>query len=657
MAIFAFYNLSMRIVFSALLVLCSFFAFSQEPVKEKPKKSLVKTAEERAKALARKAPITSYRIITLERDTTYVDTSLTIKKEYEYNYLRKDIFGLLPFANEGQTYNVLDYGVHTFSPYPEFGYKAKHFNYLEVQDIKYYSVATPITELYFKTVMEQGQNVDALVTLNTSERFNLSVAYKGLRSLGKYINQLTSAGNFRFTSSYNTKNKRYYAKAHFTSQDFLNGENGGITNTENFEGDDADFKQRARLEVYLKDAKSFMRGKRVFLDHSFRINGTAGANNLYVTHQFNYENKFFEFNQATVTSSVRGTALNRFGASYVTSGINDQTKYNRMYNKVGAVYENTSLGKFQFYVDDYKYNYYYNTVFILADQTVPSSLRDEINSFGAQYEYQKKRWNGRFLYSNSITNQSLTNIDANLTFKVNERNKISFEYQNMNKLPDHVYELHQSSYLSYNWFNEFKNEKINNIKVNAETQWADVSVQAAVFNNFLYFSDDNPDQDVQQVSPKQYGGTINYLSVKAHKEIKYWKLGLDNTFLYQKVDQSDAILNVPEFVTRNTLYYSDYYFKRALYMQAGVIFNYFTKYKANDYNPVVGELFVQDIKEIGDYANFDFFVNMRIRQTRIFVKAEHFNSGFGWRNTYYSAPNYPYRDFLIRFGLVWTFFQ
>jgi hypothetical protein len=227
----------------------------------------------------------------------------------------------------------------------------------------------------------------------------------------------------------------------------------------------------------------------------------------------------------------------------------------------------------------------------------------------------------------------------------------------MNKLPDHVYELHQSSYLSYNWFNDFKNEKINNIRVNAETQWADVSVQASVFNSFLYFSDDNPDQDVQLVSPKQYGGTINYLSAKAHKEIKFWKLGLDNTFLYQKVDQSDAILNVPEFVTRNTLYYSDYYFKRALYMQAGVIFNYFTKYKADDYNPVVAELFVQDTKEIGDYANFDFFVNARIRQTRIFVKAEHFNSGFGERSTYYSAPNYPYRDFLIRFGLVWTFFQ
>ena len=125
-----------------------------------------------------KATYDQYRFISLQKDTTYVDTSLTIKKEYEYNYLRKDIFGLLPFANEGQTYTVLDFGTKKFSSLPDIGFSGKHFNYLEVDDINYYSVATPVTELYFKTVMEQGQSLDAFITVNTSERFNMSVAFK-----------------------------------------------------------------------------------------------------------------------------------------------------------------------------------------------------------------------------------------------------------------------------------------------------------------------------------------------------------------------------------------------------------------------------------------------------------------------------------------------
>ena len=58
-----------------------------------------------------KATISQYRIITLERDTTFVDTSLTIQSEYKYNLLRKDNFGLLSFSNEGQTYNTLDFGL------------------------------------------------------------------------------------------------------------------------------------------------------------------------------------------------------------------------------------------------------------------------------------------------------------------------------------------------------------------------------------------------------------------------------------------------------------------------------------------------------------------------------------------------------------------
>ncbi|TDP58379.1 putative beta-barrel porin [Flavobacterium dankookense] len=597
-----------------------------------------------------------YRIITLQKDTTYVDTSLTIKKEYEYNYLRKDIFGLLPFANEGQTYTALDYGYKKQFSFPEIGFSGKHFNYMQVNDINYYSVATPITELYFKTVMQQGQSVDALIAVNTSERFNMSVAFKGLRSLGKYINQLSSTGNFRFTTSYNTLNKRYFLNFHFTGQDFLNGENGGITTIEDFEGENPDFDNRARLEVYLTDAKSFMKGKRYFLDHNFRINSKAASNNLFITHQFNYETKFFEYNQRTVPSTIGTTRINRFGDSYLTAGINDHTRYNRMYNKVGAIYENTTLGKFQFFAEDFRYNYFYNKILILDSGIVPSKLSDEINTVGGQYEYRKNKWNGIFQYSNSISNQPMTNLDAQLTYKLNEKNEFHFQYQMLNKIPDHIYNLYQSSYVQYNWANDFNNEKINNLQATAKTQWFDATLKISSINDYLYFSNAATNPLQQIISPKQYDKTINYLSIKASREFKWWKLALDNTILYQQVDQKDDILNVPQITTRNSLYFTNFFFKKALFLQTGFTLNYFTKYYMNDYNPVVTEAFVQTDRKIGDFPMLDFFVNARIRQTRIFLKAEHFNTLFS-PNKYYTAPNYPYRDFMVRFGLIWTFFQ
>lgn len=218
------------------------------------------------------ATIDLYRFISLDQDTTYIDTSLTIQKEYSHNYLRRDTFGLLPMTNDGQSYNTLQYNSATNSMFPQFGFKAKHFNFIEAHQVRYASVATPVTELYFKSTQSRGQSVDSYLTLNTSPNLNFSIAYRGLRSQGKYINQLASTGNFRFTMSYNTKNLRYFNKFHFTQQDILNQENGGITNLNDFESENIDFNNRQRLEVFLTDAKSLLKGNRIFVDHSFRIN-------------------------------------------------------------------------------------------------------------------------------------------------------------------------------------------------------------------------------------------------------------------------------------------------------------------------------------------------------------------------------------------------
>jgi len=655
----------MRIFFFLYLLVVPTLLFSQE--KNTSKNSLDMNTKYSSitdtikKKKAKIATIDQYQIITLEHDTTYVDTSLTIKGAYKQNNLRKDDFGLLSFANIGQTYNTLQYSLTSFSPYPEIGFNGKHFNYMQADQINYYSAATPLTELFFNTTINKGQNVDSFITLNTSKNLNFSIAYRGLRSEGDYINQLVSAGNFRLTTSYATTDRRYAINAHYTYQDVLNEENGGITTPADFESDNPDYKNRQRLQVYLTDAESFLKGRRLFFDHAFRINPTEGNNNLYVTHQFNYENKFFEYNQATVLSAVGTRSVKRFGESYVTSGINDQTHYERLYNKVGVAYENSLLGKFNFFVDDYRSNYKYGRVLVnTAGVVIPDNLYLQINNVGGQFEYQKNKWNGRFLYSRSITDQSLSDLDAKLKYDFNDKIQFDFRYRNINKLPNNNYNLYQSSYVQYNWSNNFKNEKINSLSAAVSTPWLNAEVQYTVLNDHLYFADVSTAAQVavntQIINPAQYGNSINYLEIKASREFKFGPFALDNTLLYQKVDQSDLILNVPDFVTRNTFYYSGHFFKKALFMQTGIVFNYFTKYYGNGYNPVVGEFYVQKEKEIGGYPLFDVFLNARIRQTRFYVKAEHINALFS-KSDYYSAPNNPYRDFVIRFGLVWNFFQ
>ena len=43
---------------------------------------------------------TDYKIISFHKDTTVIDTTLTLNKDFKFNYLRKDNFELIAFHNQ-----------------------------------------------------------------------------------------------------------------------------------------------------------------------------------------------------------------------------------------------------------------------------------------------------------------------------------------------------------------------------------------------------------------------------------------------------------------------------------------------------------------------------------------------------------------------------
>lgn len=194
----------------------------------------------------KKPPISLYKFISHQRDTTYLDTTLTIQKSYKFNYLRSDTFELLPFSNVGQTYNALAINTTSKRLTPLFAAQSHHYNYKEITDVSYFNVPTPLTEIYFKTAFEQGQQLNAFFTINTSKQFNFSLAYQGVRSLGNYQQSLTSTGNLLITSNYFSKNNRYNVRFHVASHDILNRENGGLTDNSIalFTNDDPEFSDR-----------------------------------------------------------------------------------------------------------------------------------------------------------------------------------------------------------------------------------------------------------------------------------------------------------------------------------------------------------------------------------------------------------------------------
>ena len=598
------------------------------------------------------AKITDYLIISHENDTTYLDTTLTIQKEYKFNYLRKDNFGLIPFSNLGQTYNSLTFNFENTNLMPTFGARARHFNYMEIEDINYYRVPTPLTELVFKSAFEQGQLADSFFTVNTSPQLNFSIAYKGLRSLGKYQHLLTSTGNFRFTSNYQTKNKRYLVKAHIVTQDLMNQENGGLqeNSTENFENGDPEFLDRSILEVNFENAESMLRGKRLYLDHQYSIvrkKDSLSKNKLNIGHIISFEDKYFQYDQSNA-------ATNYFGDAFKRSKLKDRATLENFYNQLNLNYSNDIIGDLQFNISSNNYNYGYDKVVVLNGNTITNRLKGDILSAGGKYHKQFKNFELQGELGVNVSGDFDGNfLKAHASFNLNEDLSATASVNHSSKMPNYNTLLYQSDYINYNWQNSFNNIETQQLAFQLKSKkLANIAVDYTTINDYAYFATDGL---TNQVKAFQNNKSITYLRVKLEKELKYNKFALNNTVLYQNVQDENSVFNVPQLTTRNTLYYSSHLFKKAMYLQTGVTFNYFTKYYMDAYNPLLAEFYVQNEKEYGDYPRLDFFINAKIRQTRIFLKAEHFNSAFTGYN-YYAAPNNPYRDFSIRFGVVWDFF-
>jgi hypothetical protein len=602
------------------------------------------------------AKITQYQIFNLKKDTTIVDTSLTIKDQYQYNYLRKDIFGLLPFLNEGQTYQTLQYGLQENSAFPTLGFTTKRFNYKTENDVKYYKVATPYTDLYYKTMMEQGQNVQTLITVNTAPNFNFSIFYNGLRSLGHYLNQLSSTGNFIFTTSYNTKNNKYNLNAHFASQDISNQENGGIINPENFISNDVNYTERDRISVFHENATSKIDGQRYYINHSYRLNKKDTLNNLKITHIFNYETQKYNYTQTSVYTDLgNNNFVSQYGEPMANSNIADESNYFKFQNKLGIAWTNKKLGNFEAFTGLFQYQHKYNRIIVNETKIIPNKIEDKIYTIGGKYNYYQPKIKGYLQYESAISNQGLLQIEAFLEYKHNDKIFINAKAQQINKLPNHTANLFQSSWLNYNWSNNFDNEKITQLQSNIQTPWVAIDFQYTLLNDYIYYANTATTANQIITLPKQYDKTIQYLSIKLNKDLSYKKFGIDNTVLFQTVAQDNNILNVPQLTARSTLYYNDKWFKKAMQVQVGIEANYFSEYYANGFNPLIQEFYVQEQTKIGNFPMLNLYLNARVKTARIYLHADQINTFFTQSN-YFSAPNYPYRDFMIRFGLEWNFF-
>ena len=645
-----------------------------------------------------KVGINDYKIMFMDGSEKDVDTSLSIEGEYTFNFLRKDYFEYLTFPNMGEGFNKMGYDFHSQPFTPQMGFRVKHFGYFEKEDIAYYEVPSPYTELFFKSTFQQGQNLDATLAINTSPKFNIAVSFKGFRSLGKYLASLSRARQFRLSSQYQTYNQRYRMRLHQTTQTLENQVNGGLTNDSDYFFKNAPnylsvdesgnpildengneqivfydgFLDRNRLGTHIK-ADNVLSGKRYFMEHRYQLFPIKKDSTVYemsVGLRTSLENKTYQYKQDKPGKY--------FNETYENTVVVDSTMFNTIENNLFLSFKDKTLG--QFNLDLYHHNWNYSIGPNEYEKDTVLSNEIKANQIVVQARWEKEIFG---FSSKAMVYKSLKNEYATQALRVNlSRNIIkdiilgaSYNYRSQ-PLNFNFY-LTQSDFREYNWENsslENQNFKTQSIFL-SHPKWGSIKADWTSINNYTFFNNKTPLLQLNKrfiLEVLQTDKKIHYLKVRLDNRFDFGNFSWVNNLQYQKVNQEEnteellsgpLALNVPKWLIRSTFMLTSSIFNKALFFQSGFTFVFFTDYYADQYNPILAEFVTQNNTKIGEYPRVDFFFNSKIKSSRIYLKLENISSpiehliNIDTQYDYYSAPFVPYRDFSIRFGLIWNFFE
>jgi hypothetical protein len=172
----------------------------------------------------------------------------------------------------------------------------------------------------------------------------------------------------------------------------------------------------------------------------------------------------------------------------------------------------------------------------------------------------------------------------------------------------------------------------------------------ASINNLKYFT------GAPTISVNE-SGKLNYASLRWRQKIHLFSLTYLHDIIFQ-YSGNQAALPVPQYLYHGSFMYDEFWFNKALHIQFGISLDYFSKYYAPGFMPSLNVFYSQMEKQIGNYPQFDAFLNMQIQRVRLFFMSEHFNQDLpGFSTAGYSSLHYPLARRAFRFGISWSFYN
>ncbi len=584
-----------------------------------------------------------------------------------------------PVLFEPNTNPGWDPGFHSFDIYR-----------YTLANTRFFQTTRPFTSLNYYQSTGKEQVIKVLHTQNIKPNWNAAVEYRLISNPGIFQNQNVKHKNYRFSTSYQGRRKRYAATLVIFGNDLVSAENGGITDPALLA--DPNRKRRIAIPVNLGNnstsslalfsskisagnrysdmefllRQSYDLGKK----DSLKINDSTMEYLFYpklrIQHTINYIKSSFQFvdelpdfetgrgDSAFFSDfynlKIRPNASNLFFRDewkYISNDFSlkqfPDTKNQKQFLEAGIRLEN--------------YKGWFTRVdiptTIITIYPKPPTILSYFNAVlhgNYRNKTRNQKWdaalNGELYVAGFFAGEF--HLSASLQRFLNKRwGAIEVFGSNTSRSPSAIFQA--NSAFNFDSTSLKKKENITVLGITAVNPKFKLSVRNISIANYAYLTN--------YYEKDQFSGLINLTQGTLSSKNKIvGHLNLYSDFIVQQTTGKTPV-HVPLFYTRQRVAFEGNFFKN-LNLSTGLEVIYNTPYKANHYSPVLGRFFPQDSISISNRPVINAFFNFRIKSFTAFIKAENLNTaaindGLAFTNNNLSAPYYPTPGLMIRFGIKW----
>jgi hypothetical protein len=561
-----------------------------------------------------------------------------------------------------------DHGFHAYDAY--------NFNDYET---KFYNTTRPFTEIQYQIGSKLEQVLGLIHTQNIMPNWNASFQYRLVNSPGMFRNQNTNHNNYRFSSWYQSKNKRYQNFFVLVGNKLQSAENGGIKDDINYLDSNDTYGDRTGIPTRLGPLGRGISGN--FFQNSI-VTGTRYTNASYILRQqydlignkdsivtdstvipLFYPRLRIELNTSVKTYNYRYNDNNtdtngiRFYKTYYSL---DTPRVFAYQDKWRDITNDFSIYQFPDAKNSQQF-FKAGAAFQMLSGTFDTGLvTNKYHNFFLHGEYRNKTRNRKWdveAYGNFYVNgMNAGDYNAHVSLKRLISKNIGYlelGFANVNRTPSFIFDSTSSFYLDTTYQN-FNKENFTEIFGSFDLP----KIKAKIYGRYLLISNYAYLKSFTETA--QYGTLFNLLQVTAEKQFRLGRRWNWRTWLVFQQLTGNPPLNLPFFLTRNQIGYDGNLGFKNLLTSFGLEIRYFTPYKADGYSPLLGQFFNQENQTIKmKMPDVAAYLHFRIKTFTAYLRFENLNTldfttGQFTRNNLVS-PNYPYPGLQMRIGVYWTF--